>query len=465
MNDVVYQRWICDACGFIYDEARGDPDSGLAPGTRYRDIPEDWQCPLCGLSKADLRPLPAPIRPAPGARPGTTVSRGGAPCRGGDDYLVIVGAGVAGWSVAEAIRRRDPARPVLLVSACHGLVYPKPAISMALAMSKQPDDLVDADAVSKAAALGIEVRPDTRIIKIDAVRKRLTTVKGAITYDKLVLALGAQQRVLPIEGGAAGDIVRVNDLGSYKQLRARLIPTVRHVTILGAGLIGCEFADDMTTAGYRVSVIDPASRPLASLVPGAVADELMRRLAAKGVDWQLQTTLAALDRDATGLVATLSSGESIHTHLVLSAAGLLPNIQLAAKTGLATDVGIVVNPSMQTSDVDVYAVGDCASLAGQVFSYIEPIRRQAEAVAAHLSGDKEDFMPLPPLIKVKTPSLPISVCRPAGHVEDADWVAVEQQGDGQHFELPGAKTIEGFALSGRLASLAGGQYRRVSGAV
>ena len=58
MSDASYLRWICDACGYIYDEAKGDPDSGLAPGTRYQDIPDDWQCPLCGMMKSDLRLLP-----------------------------------------------------------------------------------------------------------------------------------------------------------------------------------------------------------------------------------------------------------------------------------------------------------------------------------------------------------------------------------------------------------------------
>lgn len=461
MNDAAYQRWICDACGYIYDEAKGDPDSGLAPGTRYEEIPNDWQCPLCGLTKGDLRLLPEVTRPVVAARAAVAPARGAAVCRGGDDYVVIVGAGVAGWSAAEAIRRREPTRPVLLVSACQGLVYPKPAISMALAMGKAPDDLIDTDAAGKAAELGIEVRPDTRIIKLDAARRRLTTVKGSIAYGKLVLALGAQQRVLPLAGDAADSVVRVNDLGSYKQLRNLLTPAVRHVTILGAGLIGCEFADDMTSAGLAVTVIDPASRPLASLVPGAVSAELAGRLAAKGVDWMLGNTLGSLDHGDGCLRATLRDGRVIETDLVLSAAGLVANTQLAEKSGLATDVGIVVDHSMQTSDPNVYAIGDCASLAGQVFAYIEPIRRQAEAIAAHIAGDEERFMPLPPLVKVKTPSLPISVCRPAGPVDDAAWVPVESDGDGMHFEIPGPNTISGFVLSGSLAAQAGGYYRRL----
>ena len=58
MGDSEYRRWICDACGYIYDEAQGDPDSGLAAGTRFDDIPDNWECPLCGLRKSDLRLLP-----------------------------------------------------------------------------------------------------------------------------------------------------------------------------------------------------------------------------------------------------------------------------------------------------------------------------------------------------------------------------------------------------------------------
>ena len=104
MIDAAYLRWICDACGYIYDEAKGDPDSGLMPGTRYQDIPDDWQCPLCGLSKSDLRLLPeAPPVATTVARP---ASSSAAKSRGGSDVVVIIGAGTAGWSVAAPIRRR-----------------------------------------------------------------------------------------------------------------------------------------------------------------------------------------------------------------------------------------------------------------------------------------------------------------------------------------------------------------------
>jgi rubredoxin-NAD+ reductase len=458
MSGEDYQRYVCDACGYIYDEAKGDPDSGLAPGTRFDEIPDDWQCPLCGLTKSDLRLLPdiAPVAAAVRQNKSSNSSRS----KGGKDYVVIIGAGTAGWSVAESIRRREPEKPILLVSACKGLVYPKPALSMALTQGKEADDLVDMDAMTRAGQLGIEVRTETRIIKIDTGRKRLTTVKGAIEYDKLVLALGAHQRELPVEGNAVDEIMRVNDLASYRQLRQRLNQGARHVTILGAGLIGCEFADDLTNAGYEVTVIDPQSQPLSGLLPGSMGDKLRQRLLEKGVDWRLGTTLSQLDADDSVLAASLSDGSLLHTDLVLSAAGLVPNTAVAQKAGLETDRGISVNNDMQTSDPDIYAIGDCASLNGDVFAYIEPIRRQAEAIAASIIGEHECFMPIPPLVKVKTPSIPLSICRPAD-IASSGWEVVEESERGSHYELRDGPLLIGFALSGEMASDAGGIYRQL----
>ena len=95
MSDADYRRWICDACGYIYDEAQGDPDSGLMAGTRYEDIPDDWQCPLCGLRKSDLRLLPE--MPAPPVHVDRARKTKGtdSKSRGSAEHIVIVGAGVA----------------------------------------------------------------------------------------------------------------------------------------------------------------------------------------------------------------------------------------------------------------------------------------------------------------------------------------------------------------------------------
>lgn len=460
MNDSDYKRWICEACGFIYDEAKGDPDSGLAPGTRYEDIPEDWFCPLCGMKKSELRPLPDPV-PLVANKNKTTTSVNPSSFRGGSDYIVIVGAGIAGWSVAEAIRRRDADRPVLLVSACKGLVYPKPAISMALSQGKSADDLVDKDAATYAAELNIEARPNTRVLKIDTARKRLVTPKGAINYGKLVLALGAHQRELPIDGDAAESVLRVNDIASYKRLQQALANGARHVTILGAGLIGCEFANDLSRAGYAVRVVDPAARPLIGLLPEPMSEALRQRLENDGVEWHLHTTLSTLVQENERLLVTLADGVVFATDIILSAAGLVPNTALARKCGLKVDAGIATDNNMLTSDSDIYALGDCASVGGQVFAFIEPIRRQAEAIAADLEGHSERFVPLPPLVRIKTPSMPMSVSRRRDANDGMTWHLVSNDDSGCRFEITDGERLIGFALSDRLASDAAKYYQQL----
>lgn len=452
-----YRRWVCDACGYIYNEAEGDLDSGLQPGTRYEDIPDDWQCPLCGLSKGDLRLLPdapsAPARQRP--RPAGPAGKS----RGGEDYVVIVGGGIAGWSVAEAIREQDPDTPLLLVSACEGISYPKPALSTAFAHGKRAEDLAELDAASHAGQLGLEVRTETRVLKIDTKKKRVTTAKGGIQYGKLVLALGAHQRELPVDGDAADTLVRVNDLGAYRKLRQRLDEGVKHVTILGAGLIGTEFAEDLSIGGFEVSVVDPMDFPLSSLLPGSVGQELRNRLQEHGVHWHFNSTLDSVERAGERLRATLSNGEAIETDLVLSAAGLVPNSQLAEKAGIAIEQGIATDALMRTSVGDVYAIGDCAAVEGQVFAYIEPIRRQAATIAAGLRGESLPFDTRPPLVRVKTPSFPLTVCPPATSDRAVPRAEV-QPGRVDYYR---GDDLVGFVLSGDKAAGATGLYRSLVG--
>jgi rubredoxin-NAD+ reductase len=455
-----FRRWVCDACGYIYDEAKGDPDSGLAAGTRYEDIPEDWQCPWCGLSKGDLRLLPEPVPASAASRrkkeTGQTTGRPTATSRGGDDHVVIVGAGIAGWSVAGAIRARDPDTPLLLVTACEGVYYPKPALSTALAHGKQADDLAEQDAAAKAAELGIEVRTDTRVIKLDPARRRLTTAKGGIQYGRLVLALGARQRELPVDGDAADSVLRVNDLAAYRRLRNRLDAGARHVTILGAGLIGCEFADDLLGGGYGVTVVDPTDRPLSSLLPPATAAQLRQRLEDKGLDWRFGAMLDRLEHGGERLRATFSDGDAIETDVVLSAAGLRPNTTLAAKSGIETARGIRTDRTMRTSVDGVYAIGDCAEVEGRVFSYIEPIRRQAETIAAALRGEQRPFDIKPPLVRVKTPSFPLSICP----VAEAEGQRQDDAAPGR-LEFLNDDQVVGFVLSGERAGDGMSLYRQI----
>ena len=139
----VFRTFICSACGLIYDEAKGDADGGLAPGTRFDDIPEDWACPLCGVTKADFEPYEVTALPRRAARS----TRCAASLRV-DAGVVIVGAGRAGWQMAQALRELDADLPITLVAACDAAVYDKPLLSVALAKGLTLSALVKEPAAS-----------------------------------------------------------------------------------------------------------------------------------------------------------------------------------------------------------------------------------------------------------------------------------------------------------------------------
>lgn len=449
-----YRRYLCQVCGYIYDEARGDPDGGLPPGTRYEDIPEDWECPDCGVRKADFVLLEASAapKPAPARSPASL---------GSADQVVIVGGGMAAWHVAATLRERDAERPITLISHCAGDLYPKPQLSTALARGKTADALVRARASDEAERLKINLLARTRVLVIDSERRRLITPRGGVPYDQLVLALGARQRILPLAGDAAERVFRVNDLASYRGFQRRIgeLGSAR-VVLLGAGLIGCEFADDLSAAGHRVTLLDLAPRPLSRLLPAELSRQLADTFTAKGIALRLGQTVTGVWHQDGALRVALGDGSSLVADVVLSALGLEPETRLARGAGLAVGQGIQVDEFLRTSAPDIYAVGDCSEHGGRVLPYVRPLREQAEALAANLCGEARRYRPRAGTVTVKTPSLPLAVRAPEEPAA-GEWVLLARDGAGAALEYRAGDRVLGFALSGPLARQAAQFERRL----
>jgi len=398
-----WRQFICRVCGWIYDEARGDADSGLAAGTRFEDIPDDWACPICGVAKGDLEPhLPMHAMAARGAAAVTS-----APLQR-DAGVVIVGAGRAGWQVARALRERDATRPITLVSACSGDVYDKPQLSVAVARGLALEALVRESAAAAAARLRVRLLTDTHAVGVDAPRRRLRTTRGTLRYTHLVLAHGATPAlpgVLP-----ARETWRVNDLAAYRRLRAALDGGTRHVAIVGAGLVGCELANDLALAGHTVTLLDLQAHPLAALLPPEAGEQLLRAWAALPITFIGSVQVAGLHAGTL----RLADGRSLAFDAVVAATGLRAPTRLAQSAGVAFDTaagGIVVDAATcATSVPGVFAAGDCVVVDGRASRYIEPIAHQALGIAAAVGGDSPPAAPsLPPVLRVKTTSLPITV--------------------------------------------------------
>jgi rubredoxin-NAD+ reductase len=331
---------------------------------------------------------------------------------------VIIGAGMAAYSLAREFRKLDKTTPLLLVTSDAGGSYAKPMLSNALALGKQAGQLLAAGAAENAATLGAEILPHTRVTGIDRDARTIATDKGNLVYSKLVLALGADPVRLPLGGDGAGEVLSVNHLDDYALLRQRLEQAGpnAHVAIIGAGLIGCEFADDLLAAGYTATLIDPNPRPLAALAAPALSEALVRAWAGRPVSLKMGAVVASVDYEGERLSVTLSDGTSIAADVVLSAVGLRPSVALAQQARLVTGRGIVVNEYGQTSAPDIYALGDCAeyTVGGSscVMPYVAPMLTAARAIAATLAGTPTPIAFKPDAVIVKTPSCKLALLPP-----------------------------------------------------
>ena len=204
--------------------------------------------------------------------------------------VIIVGSGLAGYAVARELRKLDAEIPIMMLTGDHGGFYSKPMLSNALASGKAPESIITGDTAQMASQLKISIRPHCRVAVINQPKQTITLTDGEeVAYDQMVLALGADQVRLPLSGSGVEKILSVNDFDDYKKFRDELIGKKR-ISIIGAGLIGCEFAYDLAAAGYQVDVIDISAQPLGRLLPPEGGAFIRQKLEAVGVVFHLNTS-------------------------------------------------------------------------------------------------------------------------------------------------------------------------------
>lgn len=376
--------------------------------------------------------------------------------------VVIVGTGLAGYNLAREFRKLDGETPLLLITADDGRSYSKPMLSTGFAKQKDADGLSMAEPGAMAEQLKAEVRTHTRISGIDPGHKRVWIGEEAVAYRDLILAWGAETVRVPVDGDASEAIFPINDLEDYARFRAAAAGKQR-VLILGAGLIGCEFANDLSIGGYQVELVAPCEQVMPTLLHPAAARAVQAGLEGLGVRFHLGPLLTRLQRTADGLEAHLSDGRVIACDLVVSAVGLRPRIDLAAAAGLVVNRGVVVDRTLRTSHANIYALGDCAEVDGLNLLYVMPLMSCARALAQTLAGTLTTVSYGPMPITVKTPVCPL-VISPPPRGSEGQW-QVEGQGadlkvlchdaDGNllGYALTGTAVMEKLALNRQLPAL------------
>lgn len=360
--------------------------------------------------------------------------------------LVIIGTGLAGYNLAREFRKHDSETPLLLITADDGRSYSKPMLSTGFAMNKDADSLGMLDAGQMAIQLNAEIRTHTRITRLDPANRRVWVGNEPVSYRDLVLAWGAQPIHVPLAGDAADRVFAINDLLDYGRFR-EAAKGRRRVLILGAGLIGCELANDLLQGSYEVDLVAPGEQVMPALLPAKVAAAVQGGLESLGARFHFGAVVEGLEHKADGLQAQLSDGQSLPCDLLISAVGLRPRTELAAAAGLETGRGIVVDRFLQTSARHVYALGDCAEVGGLNLLYVMPLMSGVRALARTLAvtATSVSYGPMP--ITVKTPVCPLVVSPPAPGSEGGWTIEGEGSDITALFKTPDGRLL-GYALTG-----------------
>jgi rubredoxin-NAD+ reductase len=361
--------------------------------------------------------------------------------------IIIIGSGLAGYETAKEFRKFDNQTPLIIITKNNGDFYSKPMLSTALTANKNAETLVITKKEDMAKKINAEIKTHCVVDSIDTHHQKISLNDGSsLSFSKLILACGAKPITPLLKGNAVSSLMSVNELEDYDRFR-QWLSNKKHIAVLGAGLVGCEFTNDLINAGYQVDVIEAAAYPLSALLPESISHCLQKVLEEKGVRWHCHASANSVDFFNQQIEIILSNNKSIKVDGVLSAVGLRPDITLAQLAQLKTNRGIVVNEHLQTSHPNIFALGDCAEVNGEVRLYIAPLLQSARALAKVLAGIFEPVHYSPTPIVIKTPACPLVSLLPPKNCEGR-W---KVSGEGYNVEalfFDENEHLKGFALSG-----------------
>ena len=347
--------------------------------------------------------------------------------------IVIIGAGLAGWHVIDAIRAKDKDIPITLITADSGDRYHKPMLTMAISQKKSAADLVRATGVDAAKAAQVTLLANTQVTDIDAAAQTVQLISAlrsdpvytnyaTISYDKLVLAMGAHP-IFP--KSLPQDLVwHVNHIERFGQLQEKLAIGSQHVAIVGAGMVGTEIAEDLLKAGHEVTLIDLNDAPLSQMLPPKATARIAKAVQSQGINFLGGYQVSDVIRNDDGKLQVsyepfapngedtdAQSSEMLIVDHVIASTGLTVDGKLPTAAGVEFNhrTGIVVDaPTLRTNTNNIYAIGDCMSINGVACRYVAPLRAQAATIADDVLGlEHSGYEHKPPMIRLKNKAISV----------------------------------------------------------
>jgi nitrite reductase (NADH) large subunit len=310
--------------------------------------------------------------------------------------LVMVGNGMAGCRTLEELLKLAPDVYDITVFGAepHGN-YNRILLSPVLSGEMSLPEIMLND-LAWYRDNGIRLHAGKKVAKIDRVRRLVLAEDGTqARYDRLLLATGSNPFILPVPGKDLPGVISYRDIADTEAM-IETAREYRHAVVIGGGLLGLEAANGLASRGMDVTVVHLMPWLMERQLDKVSADMLQASLEAKGLKFMLERQTAELVRGESGRVCAVrfkpapgqdpGVGETIPADLVVMAAGIRPNIDLARSAGLHCNRGVVVSDTLQSFDPRIYAVGECAEHRGVAYGLVGPLFEQARVCANHLAS-------------------------------------------------------------------------------
>ena len=315
--------------------------------------------------------------------------------------IVIAGAGHGAGQVVASLKQHKFDGKIILVGDEPYLPYQRPPLSKKYLAGELPPERLYFKPASFYEDPQVEVRLETRIASIDRSARVVTTSDDEeIGYDKLVLALGSRVRKVPADGADLPGIHYLRSIADVDAIREDMSSN-RNVVIVGAGYIGLEVAAVCCQHGLQVSVLGMEDRVMSRVVSPNVSDYYQLRHTERGVRLMLSTGLAGFEGRRRVRKVLTTDDQALPADFVVVGVGILPNMELAAAAGLDTADGVIVDDRCQTSDPDIYAIGDCTFHPNDIYGRrlrLESVHNaleQAKTAASNICGVDSSYCQVP----------------------------------------------------------------------
>ncbi len=401
-------RWLCTLCGYVH-QGSAPPDScpicaatpdlfepqqaaQIAPP---RQAGDQWRCMTCDyIHQGTAPPAACPVCGLGAEQFESHRDEQQVTATCDAVSVVIAGAGIAGVSAAEAVRRASPTARITLLSKEPDLPYYRINLTRYLAGEITRDDLTmhpeqwyrDND---------IMLRLSTELRGFDPVAGMLTLHNGEqLEYDRLILALGSHPFVPPIPGANRQNVAVLRTLGDADSILDRLRPGLS-CAIIGGGVLGLEVAGALARQGLNVTQLEGFPWLMPQQLNRSAGELLARHAQKLGISIRTDARIKQIDGDERARGVVLESGETIAAELVIITAGVRSNSYLPRQTRLTVNQGVVVDDHLQTSDERILAAGDLTEHRGVCYGTWTPAQFQGTIAGMNAAGGRLEFAGIP----------------------------------------------------------------------